>query len=216
MTAAIDFIVFDWDGTLFDSAGVIVDSLQKTAADLKFDIPSYARASQSVGMGLQNALLHAIPQANTSHLPDLLARYRHHYLGRDGEVTLFNGAPEMLARLHNQKRRLGIATNKSRVGLTRSLENSIVKGYFETTRCADDGYPKPHPWMLDDIAEETGVATKNILMIGDTIQDMQFAKAAGAQFIGVSFSGPAHNQMTSYPEVPCAESIQELGSWLGV
>lgn len=216
MTAAVDFFVFDWDGTLYDSAGVIVDCLQKTAADLKFEIPSYARAAQSVGMGLQSALLHAIPQANPSHLPDLLARYRHHYLGRDGEVTLFQGATHMLSTLHGQKRRLGIATNKSRIGLTRSLENSVVKPFFETARCADDGHPKPHPWMLEDIANETGVAMQNILMIGDTVQDMQFAKAAGAQFIGVSFSGPAHNQLGAYPQVRCAQSISELSSWLGV
>ncbi|MFN4148385.1 MAG: HAD family hydrolase, partial [Rhodocyclaceae bacterium] len=99
MRQHFDLIVFDWDGTLMDSAALIVASVQAAARDLGLEPPSEARARHIIGLGLNDALRHALPDLPEAHYPELVARYRHHYLSRDHELTLFEGAAELVREL---------------------------------------------------------------------------------------------------------------------
>ncbi len=125
------FVVFDWDGTLADSTALIADSLQRACRDIGEPVPSDVDARFIIGLGLPDALRHVAPGLSPARHPELAARYRHHYLARDLEVSLFAGAAALLAELEAAGFLLGLATGKSRAGLracagrsTRSVRTS--------------------------------------------------------------------------------------------
>ena len=80
MTASrrFDLIVFDWDGTLFDSTTLIVRCIQAACRDLAVAVPSDADAAYVIGLGLHDALQHAVPGLPSARYPELGHRYRHH------------------------------------------------------------------------------------------------------------------------------------------
>src|SRR5271168_2257584 len=131
MSRRFELIVFDWDGTLMDSTSTIASSIQRACADLGLPVPSDEQASHVIGLGLSDALAHAVPDLPPHQLPRMLERYRHHYLSRDAELVLFGGARELLAELRAAGHALAVATGKTRVGLARSLEQSGLSESFD-------------------------------------------------------------------------------------
>jgi phosphoglycolate phosphatase len=209
-----DLIVFDWDGTLMDSAGMIVHCVQEAARDLGISPPSEARARHIIGLGLVDALRHALPDLAEERYEDLVERYRHHYLSRDHELVLFAGAGAMIQNLAQSGRWLGVATGKSRRGLDRALEHSGLGACFHATRCADECHSKPHPQMLEELMAEFAVSPATTLMIGDTTHDLLMAKNAGVDAVAVSYGAHAHEMLEAVTPLYCAESVRELADWL--
>lgn len=209
-----DLIVFDWDGTLFDSTALIVRCIQAAAADLGTAVPSDAQAAYVIGMGLQEALQHAVPSFPRARYPELADRYRHHYFARQHELTLFPGTLDMLHALKARGHALGIATGKSRRGLDAALRGVELHGLFDATRTADETFSKPHPRMLQELMDELGVPPGRTLMVGDTTHDLQLAANAGAPAVAVSFG--AHEREAFEPHAPLwvAHSTRELHDWL--
>ena len=66
-----DLVVFDWDGTLFDSTALIVKCIQAACVDLRVPVPSDRDAAYVIGMGLQEALAHAVPGLPADRYPEL-------------------------------------------------------------------------------------------------------------------------------------------------
>jgi beta-phosphoglucomutase-like phosphatase (HAD superfamily) len=91
MPKQFDLLIFDWDGTLMDSAGVIVDSIQRACEDIGLPTPSDRASRQIIGLGLVQALQALLPDLPADDYPRLVERYRHHYLGRDDRIPLFDG-----------------------------------------------------------------------------------------------------------------------------
>ena len=83
MPKRFDFLVFDWDGTLMDSAEAIVEALQAACQDLQLPVPTDDNARYIIGMSLRDALAHILPELDPDHHPRLAERYRHHFLLRD-------------------------------------------------------------------------------------------------------------------------------------
>ncbi|MCK9990742.1 MAG: phosphoglycolate phosphatase [Rugosibacter sp.] len=214
--ANFELIVFDWDGTLLDSTGTIAASIQAAAKDLDIPVPSDERARHIIGLGLLDALRYAMPGLPESRYAEVADRYRHHYLSRDQDLLLFAGAAELVKDLANAGFALAVATGKSRRGLDRALETSGLGQYFQATRCADECHSKPHPQMLEELMAAFGVPSATTLMIGDTTHDLQMAKNAGAQGLGVTYG--AHPRAALEAESPlfCADDVTQLGDWLRV
>jgi phosphoglycolate phosphatase len=100
----------------------------------------------------------------------------------------FNGIPALINRLCKRDDiALGIVTGKSRRGVQRLLQTPHFSDRFSVSRCADDCPSKPHPAMVRECCEEIGISPINTVVIGDTGFDMEMAKAAGANAIGVSW-----------------------------
>lgn len=213
-TRRYELIVFDWDGTLMDSAGMIVHCVQAAARDLGLAPPPEARARHIIGLGLGDALRHALPDLAEEHYEELVERYRHHYLSRDHELGLFAGAAALVQALAGNGYWLGVATGKSRRGLERALEHSGIGACFHATRCADECHSKPHPQMLEELMAEFAVAPAATLMIGDTTHDLLMAQSAGVDAVAVSYG--AHPRATLEAAAPryCASSIDALAAWL--
>ncbi|MCC4117842.1 HAD-IA family hydrolase [Aromatoleum toluclasticum] len=214
MAKRFDLIVFDWDGTLMDSAAAIVNAILAASRDLNMPEPSEARARHVIGLGLVDALRHAVPDLSESDYPRMVERYRYHYLAQDHELSLFPGAYAMIEELSVAGRMLAVATGKSRLGLNRALEHSGLGPFFHATRCADECFSKPHPAMLEEIMDELGVARDRTLMVGDTTHDLQMAKNAGVAGLGVAFGAHPRAALEAEEVVGLLDSPAELALWL--
>jgi phosphoglycolate phosphatase len=209
-----ELIVFDWDGTLMDSAAMIVDSVQSAARDLGLEPPPEERARHIIGLGLGDALRHALPDLPEDHYPELVERYRHHYLSRDHQLTLFAGAAALVRELAENGFRLGVATGKSRKGLDRALAHSGLGTFFHGTRCADECHSKPHPQMIEELMDELAVAPEQTLMIGDTTHDLLMARNAGVDAVAVSYGAHPRTGLAEVNYRYCADSVADLQAWL--
>ena len=187
-----DLLIFDWDGTLADSTGIIAHALQCACRDVGCAVPDDEAARYVIGLGLADALRHVAPALPPADYPQLTARYRDHYLTREPEIPLFPGARELLAELRTQGYRLAIATGKSRVGLDRALASHALHDAFDATRCADEGRPKPHPDMVLHLLARLAVEPGRAVMIGDTTHDLQMA--ANARIAGIAVTQGAHSR----------------------
>lgn len=209
-----ELIVFDWDGTLMDSTGAIVASIKAAAEDLGIAPPPEERARHIIGLGLIDALRHALPDLPRERYQDVAQRYRHHYLSRDQDLLLFDGVERLLGDLADAGHMLAVATGKTRVGLNRALEVSGIGSRFHGSRCADECRSKPDPQMLEELMDEFGVGREVTLMIGDTTHDLRMAHNAGVASLAVAYG--AHPRETLEAEGPlyCAGSVGELAQWL--
>lgn len=209
-----ELIVFDWDGTLLDSAGAIVQAIQLACRDLGLAVPDDNQARHVIGLGLVDALRHAVPELMPDRYQAMVDRYRYHYLAGDHRLTLFSGVPQMLERLHAAGHILAVATGKSRAGLERALDYSGLRPLFQASRCADECHSKPHPQMLAELTAEFGIANESTVMIGDTSHDLLMASNAGVDSLAVTYGAHAHDHLTACKPVACLHSVGELDLWL--
>jgi len=209
-----DLLIFDWDGTLMDSAGVIVDSIQRACEDIGLAAPGDRASRQIIGLGLVQALQTLLPDLPAEDYPRLVERYRHHYLGRDNDIPLFEGVADSISRLHASGFQLAVATGKSRLGLERALASSGLGEWFSATRCADQTHSKPHPAMVLELIEELDADPARTLVIGDTSHDLLMASNAGVASLGVTYG--AHEPDDLRPHAPLAlmDSFAEVDAWL--
>jgi phosphoglycolate phosphatase len=214
MPKQFDLLIFDWDGTLMDSAGVIVDSIQRACEDIGLAAPSDHASRQIIGLGLTQALQTLLPELPADDYPRLVERYRHHYLGRDAELPLFAGVASGIRDLHAGGFTLAVATGKSRVGLERALAASGLGAWFAATRCADQTHSKPHPAMVLELIEELDADPARTLVIGDTSHDLLMASNAGVASLGVTYG--AHEADDLHPHAPLAlmDSFAAVVAWL--
>lgn len=215
MAERYSLIVFDWDGTLIDSAGTIAECIQESARDMGLPVPHKEQASHVIGLGLFDSLRLAVPQLTPERYPDFVAHYRRHFLAREDRMLMFPGIRDLLDRL-SRDRRLAIATGKSRRGLDRALAAGGLGEYFCMSRCADETHPKPHPAMLLEIMEALAVRPDRTLMIGDTSHDLNMAAAAGVDCVAVAYGAhPEHGLRACNPRT-CVSSVAELDLWLSL
>ena len=207
-------VVFDWDGTVMDSAAAIVESIQRAAIDLGLPEPPEARARHVIGLGLADALGHAVPDLPSHRYDDMVERYRHHYLSRDQGLRLFQGIPELLQELSAQGVLLAVATGKSRLGLNRALKVSGLSAFFHATRCADECFSKPHPQMLLELMEEFALSAEDVVMVGDTSHDLNMALNAEVDAVGVSYGAHGRESLADCSPRVIVDSVEELAAWL--
>ena len=209
-----DLIAFDWDGTLFDSTAIITRCIQMAVRDVGGTVPSEKDASYVIGMALMQALAHAAPDVPKDRYPVLGARYRHHYMAHQNDISLFDGVLPLLAVLKTRQHLLAVATGKSRHGLDEALQAVELKGVFDGSRTADETAGKPHPLMLQELMAEFGVGPDRTLMIGDTTHDLQMALNGGCASVGVSYGAHEPAAFEALQPRFVAHSVRELHDWL--
>jgi phosphoglycolate phosphatase len=210
-----DLIVFDWDGTLMDSAQHIVTAMQYAIRGLSLPARSDEQLRELIGLGLNDAFARLYPELNTAATLQLLAQYRQHFLNPPvPEATLFAGAREALAALQSEGYRMAVATGKSRRGLDRALAETGLRPLFVTSRCADECKSKPDPQMLEEILWECEVETSRTLMVGDTEYDVAMARSVGVAALGVACGVHAPERLTRAGANYVLPSVANLQAWL--
>ena len=214
MDSRYDLLVFDWDGTLVDSTGHIAASLQASFADLGLPVPTDHAARHVIGLGLRDALTYLNPGLPESRYVEVTARYSHHFLSGDAGIRCFPDVTQSLASLNHEGYLLAVATGKSRRGLDRSMESMALAPHFHASRCADEGFPKPHPDMLETLMSMLGTTPGRTLMIGDTTHDLQMAANAKVGAIAVSYGAHEIADLERLQPLACVGSFRELMQWL--
>ena len=209
-------LIFDWDGTLSDSAGMIVGAMQRAITSLKLPARTDESIRELIGLGLNEALTHLYPDIELSHLQSLLSSYRAQWLSEGaGEAELFPGTQEAMESLHESGYLITIATGKSRKGLDRSLRHhNALRQLVLSSRTADETASKPNPLMLKELLAELDVKPEHALMIGDTEYDMAMARAIGMPGLGVTCGVHAPQRMLDAGAGALIESVKDLPAWL--
>ncbi|QLI80910.1 HAD-IA family hydrolase [Chitinibacter fontanus] len=214
MARNLDLIVFDWDGTLMDSTGMIARSIQRAFADVGLTVPSEQEARYVIGYGLTEAMAHLAPEATELQIRQVIEAYRAHFLPNDQELKLYDGVEAGLARLRDADFRMAVATGKSRAGLDRVLKATRLGHYFEVTRTADEAFSKPHPAMLEYILEYTAVSPERTVMVGDTTHDLQMAVNAGTASLGLTYGAHHADELQTLPALAFFDQFDALVEWV--
>lgn len=215
MSEKYRLLVFDWDGTLMDSAAQIVAAMNAAIADLGLPQLPYQTISNIIGLGLQEAINTLLPKLPQTAHERIVARYRHHFLSPEiASSRLFDGAEQCLRSLHEQGYLLAVATGKGRHGLQRVLRDTGLTSLFHASRCADETCSKPDPRMLHELMDELEVGAAHTLMIGDTEYDLAMARNAGVDSIGVSYGVHEDARLLRHQPLAILHDIGALPAWL--
>jgi len=201
-------IIFDWDGTLMDSVDKIVLCMQQAAKQQQQVIPSIQSVKDIIGLSLLKAVQQLYPVLDLSDQQDLVEAYRHQYnLNHNIETPLYPGIKNLLDNLKSQGYILAVATGKGRNGLNKMLEKSQTKQLFSATICADEANSKPDPLMLNILLEELEIEASQALMVGDSSYDLEMAKNATMDRLGVSYGVHKATLLSQFTPVAIVDNL---------
>lgn len=218
-TRPYDLLIFDWDGTLSDSAQLIADAMQGAIAALKLPARSDQQIRELIGLSLDEGMRRLFPELDAAEVMNLLSGYRRQWLSPTGggmaEPPLFAGASAALEALSAGGYQLAVATGKSRIGLDRSFRHFAgLHAMLAVTRTADETAAKPDPLMLKEILAELEVPVERALMIGDTEYDAAMAAAIGMPALGVACGVHDAARIRAAGALAVIESVKDLPGWL--
>jgi phosphoglycolate phosphatase len=214
MAKQYDLIVWDWDGTLADSTGMITTAIVKAAEQVGLSPLTAEAASSIIGLGLRESVEALYPGISDEQAKALATQYNVNYFAGESEIPLFAGAADTIKTLNRRGFKLAVATGKSRRGLNLALEHTQLRNYFHATRTVDECFSKPHPQMLDELMDNLVVLPERTLMIGDTNYDLQMAKNAGVDAIGVTYGAQKSDVWQNLDPVQKFDNFAKLSQWL--
>ncbi len=214
MKKQFDLIVWDWDGTLADSTGMITKAVVDAAAQVGLPTLDPKAASNIIGLGLRESIHALFGDIPAGQAQALARQYTANYYAGEHEIPLFTGAQALIAELSRRGHRQAVATGKGRRGLNLALERSGLGNYFHATRTVDECFSKPHPQMLDELMDILVATPQRTLMIGDSSYDLQMAQNAGVQSLAVTFGAQSADKLLAYNPKGIFDEFNELSYWL--
>jgi len=190
----VDAVAFDLDGTLLDTIHDLAGAVNGLLREMGWRELPKAEVRDLVGKGIGNLIARAValsrgaaPEAQ--ELADLLSRYQTLYARRLGDETApFPGTFEGLDGLRDRGMKLAVITNKASRFVAPHLEHARMADYFETAIGGEDAAAKkPDPAPLLLAAKRLGVKAARMLMVGDSGNDVDAARAAGCPVVVVSY-----------------------------
>jgi phosphoglycolate phosphatase len=208
-------LIFDWDGTLSDSASRIVHCVQKAALSTGYEPLPDEKIRNIIGLGLVEAMHRLYPNLNESEKERIKQSYIQYFVELDQTPSaFFSGVVEGLELLRRESFQLAVATGKSRKGLDRVLTNLNMTDFFDDTRCADETASKPHPLMLQELLQRFGKSPQQAIMIGDTEYDMEMAQTVGVSRVAVSYGAHHIDRLHAYKPVLAVDHFSEFVDWV--
>lgn len=208
-------LIFDWDGTLMDSAAHITQCMRNAIQLLGAESRSDQEIRHIIGLGLDEAIRALYPHAPASLIRTIADEYRQEFLVRTTHGSeLFAGARETLYTLAAQGYDLAVATGKSRRGLDKVLDETGLRELFPITRCADETRSKPHPQMLEEILTDYDAAPHDALMIGDSEYDLHMALAIGMDSLAVTYGVHDLARLRQAQPLGHVDNVAHIPDWL--
>ena len=203
-------ILFDLDGTLTDSGEGIIHCAQETFAHYGLPIPSKEELRVIVGPPLRQSLLNFGIKAED--VDPAIEIYRQHYVDHGQfENYPYPGIEQLLQRLKAEGHKLYVATSKPEVMSIQILNYFNLAQYFDiicgsTADSSRDTKAKVIAHLLNQISPVTG----NIVMVGDTVYDVEGAKEMGIPCIGVGWGYGIAEEMLAEGAIGIAQSMEDL------
>ena len=208
-------LIFDWDGTLADSIGRIVEAMHVASRRSGFPLRDDFAVKGIIGLGLPEAIRTLYPEISDGELVAFRDYYAEHYIAAEAVPSpLFEGVLESMEAFRADGYRLAVATGKARRGLDRVLKAHGWEDYFDVTRAADETASKPHPLMLEQILAHCEVRPEQALMVGDSSFDLQMARNAGMDSVAVSYGAQSIEALQQFEPRLSIDRFSELRSWL--
>lgn len=209
---ALPLLIFDFDGTIADSVGHIVATMQGACRAQDAPVPGPMLVKSAMGLSTDDTARHCLP----GMADDLVFRVARQYeidwrASLKNHVThLFPGKIELLTRLA-QANTLAIATGKTRPGLLAVLDGmpELAK-LFASLHTPSDGPGKPHPAMIEAAIAQNGADRAHTMMIGDATFDMQMARSAGVYAVGVTWGTMDRETLFATGAHEVVDSVAEL------
>ena len=212
-------VVFDCDGTLVDSQHVIFAAMNHAFDCHGMACPDMTAVRRVVGLGLVEAVAALVPHLGRDDHVALADSYKNAFgtLRQDPMhmEPLFPGVREALEALAGAGYLLGVATGKSQKGLASTLRMHGLRDMFVTLQTVDDAPSKPHPGMLFNAMNETGVRPEDTVMVGDTVFDIEMARNARTHALGVAWGYHEVEELTRAGAHHVLDEYHALSPWLG-
>jgi pyrophosphatase PpaX len=180
-------VLFDLDGTLVDSAAIILGSFHHaTETVLRRRFPDEQILAQVGGSNLA----HQMQLLDPGHVDELVRVYREHNDPQYSQLVCFEGMLDVLVRLRDEGRRIGVVTAKRKSTVQRVFEGAGIAGYFDVVVGSDDTERhKPDPEPVLRALELLDVRPADAAYVGDSPFDMAAAKSAGVFAVAVGWGG---------------------------
>jgi pyrophosphatase PpaX len=194
-------VLFDLDGTVIDSGAIILASMRHAAKEVLGEEPPDELLMAAVGGPGLEAQMHALAP---DRVEELVTVYRAHNAPLHDELTCCPGMDDLLVRLVDEGRRLGIVTAKRRATAALAFNVLPLEHLFETVVGGDETKrhkPDPEPLLL--AAERMGVDPGECAYVGDSPFDIRAARAAGMFAVAVTWGG-IHDRAKLEAEKPDA------------
>ena len=205
-TRLINTLLFDWDGTVVDSAQLGLTAYEKSFAELgiPFDHETYAAVYSPNWLSVYEGL--GLPKEQWQRADEL---WTHHYGEQSAE--LIAGAGETLAELRQKGYRLGVVSSGNDCRVNREIDELGLAGFFEVVVCHEQiRNRKPHPEGLETAMRVLGCSQKEVGYVGDTPEDIEMGKGAGVLTVGVRSAYPTSWKLESCAPDILIESLTEL------
>lgn len=203
---SIDTILFDWDGTLLDSASIAFRAFRKALADLGITLETelYERIYSPNWYGMYQTL--ELPEHRWQEADELWTK---HY--GTTIVPLVEGGRDVLSELTRRGYSLGIVTSGSRVRVLRELAGLELLEMFRAVVCTEDVIQKkPHPEGLTVAMQRLEKKPEFCCYVGDSPMDVEMGKSAGMQTIGIVGDYPSGKMLRSSNPDFCFDSVRQL------
>lgn len=185
----IRIMILDFDGTLGDTAGVIVKTMQATIKELGLPSRSDEQCAAMIGLRLIEIPPVLFPECELDG-EYYASTYRRlfHDFNTDGAVELYPNVLETLVELKKRGIILTIASSRSKASLTEYVSALGLESVISFVLGADDVKDgKPAPEAVNRTLEKFGFLPEEALVVGDTTFDIQMGKAAGTRTCGVTY-----------------------------
>lgn len=204
--ASITTLLFDWDGTVVDSAQLGLTAYEKSFAELgiRFDHETYRAVYSPNWLSVYEGL--GLPKEQWQRADEL---WTQHY--GEQSVELIKGAGETVAKLRQKKYRLGVVSSGNDCRVNREIEELGLAGFFEVVICHEQiRNRKPHPEGLETAMRLMNSSQEESCYIGDTPEDIEMGKRAGLLTVGVRSAYPTNWKLArSNPDI-FIQSLTEL------
>ena len=214
MKTRFELIIFDWDGTLSDSVGLITELMIQSFVLHNVEPPSRGEVADILGIKLSEAFKILLKEKNQDNSELILNSYIDLYNRSQNKVKLFDGVEYGIKELCRCGYKIAIATGGGRNYLDSCLYQTSIRDNISATKTSDDCFSKPHPQMCKEILDELLIEPEKSIVIGDSIHDLQMAKNANISSLAVTYG--AHNQkaLSIYNPLGYAESADMIFDWI--
>ena len=211
-------VIFDLDGTLLDTIADLAGATNYALAQLGYPTHDTDAIRTFVGNGINKLLERALPanEQTEENVMRMRSYFVPYYDAHNADLSSpYPGIEVLLQRLQDNGIEIAVASNKYQEATTK-----LVKHYFPTIQFAEvlgqrENIPvKPHPTIVFDILNKTGIDKKEVLYVGDSGVDMQTAQKAEVDAIGVTWGFRSRTELETFHPLGIIDKAEELMDYI--
>ena len=208
-------LLFDFDGTLADTALGIILTMQETFRTMGLPVPDEEAVKQTIGLPLVEGvrLLGNLSQEDSERGVQI---YRSLFPTFELQhIVMFPEVPDTIKKLSEKGFRLAICTSRGKTSLERILSRYGLLDYFETAVTNSDNLtPKPAPDMVLALLERMDISADEAIVVGDTTFDIRMGSGAGCRTIAVTYGNHTPEQLESVSPTHIINRFDEIIDFL--